>query len=82
MTGPDADQPVVWYEGPGTTDRRWLHTDVQGSIIAWSDSAGNSNATYGYGPYGEPSTWTGSRWRYTGQLMIPEAQLQLAADQR
>ena len=36
---------------------------------------GQSPATYGYGPYGEPATWSGSRYRYTGQLMIPEAHL-------
>ncbi|MGA0603533.1 RHS repeat-associated core domain-containing protein [Caulobacter sp. KR2-114] len=79
VPGPSgADEPVVWYEGAGTTDRRWLEQDSQGSTIAYADSSGNvasSSSVYGYGPNGEPSGWTGARHRYTGQLMIPEAHL-------
>ncbi|ESQ83275.1 hypothetical protein AEAC466_13570 [Asticcacaulis sp. AC466] len=36
---------------------------------------------YKYGPYGEPKdannvdSWSGERFRYTGQIMIPEAKL-------
>ena len=30
---------------------------------------------YTYGPYGEPASWAGSRFRYTGQIALPEAQL-------
>lgn len=63
------DEPLVWYEGAGTTDRRWLHADNQGSVIAWSNTSGTMGETYAYGPYGE------SRFRYTGQIVIPEAQL-------
>jgi hypothetical protein len=25
--GPGDDEPVVWYEGAGLSDKRWLHTD-------------------------------------------------------
>jgi hypothetical protein len=25
--GPGSDEPLVWYEGTGTADRRWLHAD-------------------------------------------------------
>ena len=75
VPGPGVDEPLVLYPGTGTTGRRWLHADDQGSIIAWSDSTANPQATYGYGPSGEPSAWTGVRYRYTGQLMIPEALL-------
>ncbi len=32
-------------------------------------------AKYTYGPYGEPNSWTGSRFRYTGQIVIAEAQV-------
>jgi hypothetical protein len=32
--GPGVDEPLVWYEGAGTTARRWLHADERGSIIA------------------------------------------------
>lgn len=75
IPGPDSNEPLVWYEGSGTADRRWLHGDDQGSIIAYSNGSAVAGATYGYGPYGEPSVWSGSRFRYTGQIMIPEASL-------
>lgn len=29
--GPEFDEPIVWYEGGGTTDRRWLLQDQLGS---------------------------------------------------
>jgi hypothetical protein len=50
--GPGADEPVVWYEGAGTSDRRWLHADTAGSIVGYSDSTGHSDATYAYDPNG------------------------------
>lgn len=72
--GPGADTPMVWYEGSGLSVRQWLHSDERGSIVASSDSTG-AGTIYTYGPYGEPSSWSGSRFRYTGQIMLPEAQL-------
>lgn len=72
--GPGVDNPVVWYEGAGLSDRRWLHADERGSILASSDSSGNATA-YTYDPYGQPNVWSGARFRYTGQAMLPEAQL-------
>lgn len=36
---------------------------------------GLSVVRYSYGPYGEPNAWTGSRFRYTGQIALPEIQL-------
>ncbi|MBA3811548.1 MAG: RHS repeat-associated core domain-containing protein [Caulobacteraceae bacterium] len=73
--GPGVDEPLVWYQGPGTSDRRWLRADDAGSIIGWSDSAGALIAARGYDPFGQPSGWLGSRFGYTGQAMIPEARL-------
>ncbi len=70
--GPGVDEPLVWYEGAGLTDRRYLVADRQGSIIA---ANGSSTTRYAYGPYGEPDAWTGSRFRYTGQAALPEVQL-------
>jgi RHS repeat-associated protein len=78
VPGPGVDEPVVWYEGAGTSDRRWLHADTAGSVIGYSDATGASDATYAYDPYGLPDSWTATgaaRYRYTGQLMIPEAHL-------
>jgi RHS repeat-associated protein len=67
--GPGVDEPLVWYEGTGTTDRRHLIADNQGSVIAES---GAGVTRYSYGPYGEPNAWAGSRFRYTGQIALPE----------
>lgn len=75
---PGADLPLVWYEGAGTASRRWLQLDNQGSVMAYSDATGASGATYGYGPFGEPDAtngWGGSRYRYTGQIMLQIPQL-------
>ncbi|WP_340643885.1 RHS repeat-associated core domain-containing protein [Phenylobacterium sp.] len=72
--GVGVDDPIGWLEGEYWADPRWLHTDRQGSVIATSDSAGTVTP-YTYGPYGEPQTWAGSRFRYTGQIALPEAQL-------
>jgi RHS repeat-associated protein len=75
VPGVNADEPALWYEGAAYTDRRWLHADAKGSIIAYTDGTGTTGSTYGYGPYGEPNAWAGSRFRYTGQIEIPEAEL-------
>ena len=32
--GPGIDQPIVWYEGSGTSDRRFLSSDERGSVIS------------------------------------------------
>jgi RHS repeat-associated protein len=68
--GPGVDEPIVWYEGTGTTAKNWLYTDHLGSVVATANSAGASTATYTYGPYGEPNVATGLRFRYTGQQLI------------
>jgi len=73
--GPGVDEPLVWYEGTGTTNKSWLYADHLGSIVATADSAGNGTATYTYGPYGEPNVTTGSRFRYTGQQLIGQLNL-------
>jgi hypothetical protein len=31
--GPGTDEPLVWYEGAGLTDKRYLHTDERGNVI-------------------------------------------------
>jgi RHS repeat-associated protein len=76
VNGAGEDEPLVWYEGSGLSDRRWLHTDHQGSVVSTSDGAGQGTL-YAYGAYGEPAydNWGGSRFRYTGQIMLPEAKL-------
>jgi RHS repeat-associated protein len=70
--GAGIDEPLVWYEGAGTGDRRWLSADHQGSVIATSNNTSVASSSYAYGPYGEPAAWTGARFRYTGQIALPE----------
>jgi RHS repeat-associated protein len=67
---------LLGWHGGGTanTALNWFHTDRQGSVVATSDALSAVTA-YTYGPYGEPQSWAGSRFRYTGQMAIPEAQL-------
>ncbi|WP_162252328.1 RHS repeat-associated core domain-containing protein [Caulobacter sp. Root655] len=75
--GVGVDEPLIWYEGGGLSSPRYLHADRQGSIIGWSDAAGVGQQVYSYGPYGEPGdNWAaGSRFRYTGQIALPELKL-------
>jgi len=72
--GPGVDEPLVWYEGDDLSDPRWLIADRQGSIVAVTDEAGDATI-YRYGPYGEPESWAGPRFRYTGQAALPELEL-------
>jgi RHS repeat-associated protein len=72
--GVGVDDPLVWYEGSGTSERHWLIADRQGSIVA-DATAGAAPTLYTYGPYGEAQTWAGSRFRYTGQIALPQAEL-------
>jgi RHS repeat-associated protein len=73
--GAGVDEPITWYEGASlTADRRTLHADERGSILATSNASGVATP-YTYGPYGEPATWSGPRFRYTGQAAVPEVQL-------
>jgi RHS repeat-associated protein len=68
--GPGTDEPVVWYEGTGTSDRRFLHTDERGSVVAVGSSSGTSVNTYD--EYGIPRSTNSGRFQYTGQTWLPE----------
>ncbi len=72
--GPGVNNPLVWIEGPGmaASGVRYLYKDRLGSITSWTNSAGAVQATFAYGPYGEPKTWGGSRFGYTGQVALSE----------
>jgi RHS repeat-associated protein len=70
--GPGADEPLIWYEGSGTTDRRWLHADERGSIIAVTDGSGNAIAINSYDAWGIPQTTNLGRFQYTGQTWLAE----------
>ena len=68
--GPGVDEPLVAYEGATTASKSWLYADHLGSIVGAADATGTNTAIYSYGPYGEPNTAAGQRFRYTGQQLI------------
>ena len=72
VNGPGADEPLVWYEGSGTSDRRFLHADERGSIVAVTNSSGTTLNVNGYDEYGIPSSGNVGRFQYTGQTWLPE----------
>ena len=44
-------------------------------LISETNSSGSIVATHKYGPYGEPINTSSSRFRYTGQILIPGTKL-------
>jgi RHS repeat-associated protein len=70
--GPGSDEPLVWYEGAGTTDRRFLHADERGSVIAVSNASGTVTNINAYDEYGIPATANLGRFGYTGQTWLGE----------
>jgi len=72
VPGPGDDQTIVWYEGAGQSNQRWLHADQQGSVIVVSDNTGASLAINSYDEYGIPGRGNLGRFQYTGQAWLPE----------
>jgi RHS repeat-associated protein len=70
--GPSTDEPLVWYEGSGTTDRRWLVADERGSVMAVTDSSGATIAKNSYDEYGKPGAGNIGRFQYTGQTWLSD----------
>ncbi|HRK63601.1 MAG TPA: RHS repeat-associated core domain-containing protein [Terricaulis sp.] len=73
--GPGMDEPIVWYEGSGTSDRRWLVTDELGSIVAVTNSSGAAANINTFDDYGIPGSSNAGRFQYTGQTWLPELSL-------
>lgn len=70
--GNEEDDPLIWYEGSGLTDRRSLQDDHQGSIVSVANSSGSALAINRYDEYGIPASGNLGRFQYTGQAWIPE----------
>ena len=66
--GPGIDEPLIWFEG---AERRWLHADERGSIIAVSNDAGNAIAINSYDEFGIPGAGNAGRFQFTGQKWLP-----------
>jgi RHS repeat-associated protein len=64
---PGETGPIVWYEGSGTANRRYLHADERGSITTMVTQAGTPlYAPTSYDEYGRISGASGF-FGYTGQ---------------
>ncbi|WP_157783626.1 RHS repeat domain-containing protein, partial [Rhizorhabdus wittichii] len=50
------DNPLVWYEGSGVTDKRWLSTDERGSVTAIADASGAVININSYDSWGIPQS--------------------------
>ena len=74
VPGAGTDEVLVWYEGTGTSDRRWLAADERGSVVAVANGAGAVSINR-YDDYGIPATNNTGRFQYTGQTWLPELQL-------
>jgi RHS repeat-associated protein len=73
--GPAGDEPIVWYEGAGTTNKRYMDQDERGSVTRITDGSGNTIAVNSYDEYGIPGATNQGRFGYTGQAWLSEVGL-------
>jgi RHS repeat-associated protein len=73
---PGIDQPILQYEGTGTTDRRFMSSDERGSVISSTDSSGALLNINRYDEYGTPQTTNSGRFGYIGQAWLGEIGMQ------
>ncbi|WP_296617690.1 RHS repeat-associated core domain-containing protein [Sphingomonas sp.] len=73
--GASADEPLVWYEGNGTSDKRWLVADERGSVVAVTNASGSATNINTYDEYGIPAASNLGRFQYTGQAWLSEVGL-------
>jgi len=75
--GAGIDDPLVWYEGSGITNsnRYDLFKDRQGSVIATTNSRGQTLRRNNYDAFGIPASTNIGRFSYTGQMALPETDL-------
>jgi RHS repeat-associated protein len=69
--GPGSDAPLIWHEGAGLTDRRFLHADERGSITAISNGSGTVTSINAYDEYGIPAASNAGRFGYSEHRAMP-----------
>jgi RHS repeat-associated protein len=69
--GPGTEEPIVWYEGSGTGDKRYLDQDERGSVTRITKQDGSTLALDSYDEYGIPASANQGRFQYTGQAWLP-----------
>jgi RHS repeat-associated protein len=67
--GAGTDEPIAAYESGAL---RHLFADERGSVIAYTDAAGNVTNVNTYDEYGVPAATNVGRFQYTGQAWLPE----------
>jgi RHS repeat-associated protein len=72
IPGPGTDEPIAWYEGATTSDRRFLLSDERGSVVALTNAYAVATTINAYDEYGVPAAGNQGRFQYTGQAWIPE----------
>ena len=70
MKGPSADEGVIWYEGSGTADRRWLIDDERNSVVAVTDASGAALTINTFDEFGQPGASNSGSLQYTGQYWL------------
>jgi RHS repeat-associated protein len=73
--GSGVDEPLLWYDGAGLSQRRVLRADQQGSIVAVADSAGTGLAANSYDEWGRTAPGNLGTYSYTGQVKFPNVDL-------
>jgi RHS repeat-associated protein len=73
--GPGIDQPLVRYDGSGTSNKQSLHADERGSIVAISYGSPYAPTLNRYDEYGKPQAGNIGRFQYTGQMWLGEVGL-------
>jgi RHS repeat-associated protein len=71
--GPGFDEPLVVYDGSGTSNRHWLGADERGSIIVSSNGVGAADYLNTYDEYGVRGASNQGLFQFTGQTWLPEA---------
>ena len=69
------DEPLVEYQGTGTSSRTFLIADERGSIVAGTNNSGARTYINRYDEYGKPQSGNQGRFQYTGQVYLNGAGL-------
>ncbi|MEP2988062.1 MAG: RHS repeat-associated core domain-containing protein, partial [Parasphingorhabdus sp.] len=66
------DDPILWYEGSGTSNKRYMHKDERGSVVALTNASGGLVGINAYDDHGIPAATNIGRFQYTGQTWLSD----------
>ena len=73
--GPAVDEPLVSYDGAGTSNRAWLIADQLGSVVASTNASAVATTINSYDEFGRPGAGNGGLFGFTGQMNLAAAGL-------